>query len=45
MKFNNFRIAKSFLFSKDNVYKIYIDEDDNFNRNIVKYFDYKKNDR
>lgn len=42
MKFNNFRIVESFLFNKDNVYKIHIEKDDNFNRNIIKYFDYKK---
>lgn len=42
MKFNNFRIAKSFLYNKDKTYEIYVGEDDNFNRNIIKYFDYKK---
>ena len=42
MKFNNFRIAKSFLYNKDKTYEIYVGEDDNFNKNIVKYFDYKK---
>lgn len=41
MKFNNFRIAESFLYNKDKAYEICI-EDDNFNRDIVKYFDYKK---